>query len=49
MAVLYAEQGDLTRSLPLAREAARLWGQMGHAAELSEAQQLVAQLERQGR
>ena len=48
MALLYAQQGDRRQALPLAQEAARLWSQMGHAAYAQRAQQLVAQLERQG-
>jgi uncharacterized protein (DUF2345 family) len=49
MAVLYAQEGDRRRALSFAREAARLFAQMGHAAQAQQAQQLVAQLERQGR
>ena len=49
MALLCSQKGDRPRALPLAQEAARLWGQMGHAANAQRAQQLVAQLERKGR
>ncbi len=49
MALLYAQQGDRWRALPLAREAAHLFAQMGHVGNAQQAQQLVAQLERQGR
>jgi hypothetical protein len=49
LALLYAQQGDRQRALPLAREAGRLCAQIGHAAHAQQAQQLVAQLERQGR
>jgi tetratricopeptide (TPR) repeat protein len=45
MALLYAQQGDQARALPLAREADRLWGQTGHAEYAQRAQQLVVQLE----
>ncbi len=49
MALLYAQQGDRQRALPLAQEAAHLFSQMGHTEYAQHAQQFVAQLERQGR
>jgi tetratricopeptide (TPR) repeat protein len=49
MARLYAQQGEQQRALPLAREAARLLTQIGHAEHAQQAQQFVAELERQGR
>jgi tetratricopeptide (TPR) repeat protein len=49
LAQLYDQQGIPAQALPLAREAAYLASQMGQAARAQQAQQLVAELERQGR
>ena len=44
LALFYQQQGDRQRDLPLAQEAARLYTQIGHAANAQRAQQLVARL-----
>ncbi len=44
MAALYVVQRELAKALPLAREAAHLFTQIGHTAYAQRAQQLVAQL-----
>jgi tetratricopeptide (TPR) repeat protein len=49
MARLYDRQGNPAHALPLAREAAYLASQMSQTALAQQAQQLVAQLEQQGR
>lgn len=45
MALLYAQQGETARALPLAQEAARIFAQIGHTPNAQRAQQLVAQLQ----
>ena len=44
MALLYTQQEEVTRALPLAQEAARIWAQIG-SPNAQQAQQLVAQLQ----
>jgi len=45
MALLYVRQGDVSRALPLAQEAARAFAQIGHPEYTQRAQQLVAKLQ----
>ena len=44
MALLYAQQGQAARALPLAQQAAQFYAQLGHAQYAQRAQQLVAQI-----
>jgi tetratricopeptide (TPR) repeat protein len=45
IAMLYSQEGDLQKALAMAKEAARIWTQIGHAQYAQRAQQLVAQLQ----
>jgi tetratricopeptide (TPR) repeat protein len=46
LAIFHSQQGDLALALPLARDAVRLFAQIGHLGQTQRAEQLVAQLER---
>ena len=49
MAHLYARCGKIDQALSLASDAITYWARIGNAAYAERAQELVAQLERQGR